>query len=172
MRVADFMISDVQPKEHTRFNPTHEEVLGTPCYIEDAGINTRGLLMYKPDYSDRFHRLHISAIKSIHCSEGEKIVTLETMNTTYTLTRINFDPETYGGIPCMTEEDAESFIRRYVADGAGKRLMETIYKDQEIDMPQAVSSLMNAVKWLGEKKEDAIYHVFWDALYEKDGLPK
>ena len=94
------------------------------------------------------------------------------MNTVYTLTRINFDPETYGSVPCMTEEDAENFIRRYVADGAGKRLMETIYKDQEIDMSQAASSLMNAVKWLGEKKEDAIYHVFWDALYEKDGLPK
>ena len=35
MRVADFIISDVQPKEGSRFNPVHEAVLGMPCYIED-----------------------------------------------------------------------------------------------------------------------------------------
>ena len=67
----------------------------------------------------------------------------------------------------MTEDDAEKFIRDYVSDGAGKKLMETIYKDQQIDYQKATASLLNAVKWIGEKKEDAIYHVFWDALSAK-----
>lgn len=167
MRVADFLISDVQPKEGSRFNPIHEAVLGMPCYIEDLGVNTRGLLMYKPDYSDRFHRLHTSVIKSIHCTDDDKIIEITTLNTVYTLTRINFDPETYVGIQCMTEEDAERYIKEYISEGAGKKLMETIYKDKQIDLQKAVSSLLNAVKWIGEERGNAMYHVFWDALCDK-----
>ena len=89
------------------------------------------------------------------------------MNTIYTLTRTKFDDETYEGLRCMTEEDAEAYITEYISTGIGARLMETIYKGRQIDLQQAARSLLDAVKWLGETREDAIYHVFWDALCDE-----
>lgn len=38
---------------------------------------------------------------------------------------------------------------------------------QKIDYEVAAKSLLNAVKWLGETRDGAMYHVFWDALNSK-----
>ena len=168
MRTADFLISDIQPCEGHSLRYLHMDVAGAPCYVEDIQEGTRALIMYKPEYDSRFHRLHTSVVNKIEREEDDKIVKVTTMNTIYTLTRTNCDNETYVGLQCMTEEDAETFITKYISTGLGARLMETIYNGRMIDKERAVESLMHAVKWLGESREDAIYHVFWDALCEQE----
>lgn len=164
MRVADFIVADITPKPGTSLRYLHMDVNGSPCYIEDIEVGTRALIMYQPDYDDRFHRLHTSVIENIERSTNDSVVKITTMNTIYTLTRTNFNDETYGGLPCLTEEAAEQAVRDYVSDGAGKKLMETIYKDQEIDYEVAAKSLLYAVKWLGETRDGAMYHVFADGM--------
>ena len=61
MRTADFLISDIQPREGHSLRYLHMDVAGTPCYVEDIQEGTRALIMYKPEYDSRFHRLHIES---------------------------------------------------------------------------------------------------------------
>ena len=167
METADFIISNVQPRPGHSLRFLHMECQGTPCYIEDLEKSYRGLIMYKPEYEDRFHRLHTSIVKSIEREANDAVVIITTMNTVYTLTRTNFDETTYRGVCCLTEDEAERYVKAYISKGFGKKLMETIYKGKAIDTARAASSLFDAVKWTGEPRDRAIYRVFLDALSDK-----
>lgn len=164
MRTPDFTICDVRAVPGKSLRYLHMDVLETPCYIEDIEQGQRALIMHKPDYDDRFHRLHTSRVESIARAENDKMVEITTQNTVYVLARSNWDDKTYRGLPCLTREIAEEEIRKYCEDGTGKRLLETIYKDHELDIDSAVTSYLSAVKDWGETRDHAMYHVFWDGL--------
>ena len=167
METADFIISDIRPRPGHSLRYLHLDCEGAPCYIEDINAGTRALIMYKPEYDTRFHRLHTSLVESVEREKDDRIVKITTMNTIYTLTRINFDAETYRGVRHLTLEEARAYAEHYISEGAGKKLMETIYKDKQVDLDRAAASLLNAVQWLGEPRDHAIYHVFWEALCEE-----
>lgn len=164
MRTPDFTICDVRAVPGKSLRYLHLEVMETPCYIEDIEVGQRALIMYKPDGDNRFHRLHTSCVESIRREEDDRIIEITTKNTVYILARSNWDATTYSGLPCLTREAAEAEIQKYCEDGTGKKLLETIYKGQAIDLDSAVSSYISAVKDWGETREHAIYHVFWDGL--------
>lgn len=169
MRTSDFTICDVRAVPGKSLRYLHMSVMETPCYVEDIEVGQRALIMYKPDFDDRYHRLHTSCVESIHREENDKVVTITTQNTIYVLARSNWDAETYGGLPCLTREIAESEIRKYCAEGTGKKLLETIYKDHDLDIDNAVASYLFAVKEWGETRDHAMYHVFWDGLKAQEG---
>lgn len=164
MRTPDFTICDVRAVPGKSLRYLHLDVMETPCYVEDIEEGQRALIMYKPDYDDRYHRLHTSRVESIRREKNDKLVEITTQNTIYILARSNWDNATFGGLPCLSREVAEAEIRRYCESGIGEKLLETIYKEQSLNLDNAVSSYLSAVKDWGETREHAIYHVFWDGL--------
>lgn len=82
-----YTISKITEKENIP-NQLHDEMVNRPVYPLFLKEGERGWLMCKPEYTDRFHRIHTSRI--ISCTpweNGEDIVIIETQNTIYTLSK-------------------------------------------------------------------------------------
>lgn len=107
----DFIIKEVTPLRGAPLRALHYDVLGRPAYIEDVEEGYRGLLMYQPDYDDRFHRLHTSTIQSIEADDDGKTVVINTANTQYILQRTNDDDATFRGVRCFTMDDSRKAVK-------------------------------------------------------------
>lgn len=156
----DFIISKIIPAEGKALRDVHHDILGSPAYIEDLEVGYRGLIMFKPEYDDSFHRLHTSRIKSIDfdkvtCSE----VTVCTENTVYILSRINHDETTFRGVPSFTSVDAENVVRSYINKQSNKS------NKSEDQILQLASMLHGDVKAFGlmpskiEKEIEGLYYL-------------
>ena len=85
---------DIQPKEGTAYNPLHDEANGCIASVLDIEEGTRGWINYLTDaylWARSWHRIHTSIIEKIDFDLEENCinkVTITTMNTIYTLTKI------------------------------------------------------------------------------------
>lgn len=68
--------------EPTKFNPIHEELVGSICYPAYLKPGERGWLLFEYDsVSEVYHKLHTSTVQEVIYND-DKIV-LVTANTTY-----------------------------------------------------------------------------------------
>ena len=101
---SDYVIRDIEPRNGNRLRYLHETVLGAPCYIINAKVGERGLLMCRPDYDfDTYHRLHTSTIEKVIESVGGNEVIIMTRNTNYILERSNFK-DTFRGVQHLGDD--------------------------------------------------------------------
>lgn len=84
---AVYTISKITEKGNAP-NQLHDEMVNQLAYPLFLKEGERGWLMCKPEYTDRFHRIHTSQIVSFTPWEnGEDTVIIETQNTIYTLSK-------------------------------------------------------------------------------------
>lgn len=110
--VGDYIIKEITAKEGS-LRQLHHDAMGTECFIVDLEKGQRSLLRYKPEYDNRYHRLHTSTVLGIKTSDGENDVVIETLNTVYHLIRNNFD-DTFSGINSYTYEVAKETVTGYL----------------------------------------------------------
>lgn len=87
---------DIQPKEGTRYNSLHDEANGCIASVLDIEVGKRGWINYKTDdylWETSWHRIHTSMIEKIDIEYDNtnnyiNKLTIVTMNTVYTLTKI------------------------------------------------------------------------------------
>lgn len=85
---------DIQPKEGTVYNPLLDEANGCIASVLDIEEGKRGWINYLTDdylWERSWHRIHTSIIEKIDVDLEENCinkVTITTMNTIYTLTKI------------------------------------------------------------------------------------
>lgn len=84
---AIYTITEIKSKNGTH-NDLHDEVIGCPAYPLYLSESERGYICVIPNYDNRYHRIHTSAVISASpWGHGESVVTIETMNTIYVLTK-------------------------------------------------------------------------------------
>ena len=113
--IGDYIIKEITAKNGS-LRQLHNDAMGTECFIADLEKGHRSLLRYKPEYDDRYHRLHTSLVLDIKTSDGENDVVIETLNTVYHLVRNNFDDETFSGINSYTYEVAKKTVTDYFSE--------------------------------------------------------
>ena len=85
---------DIKPKEGTKYNPLHDEANGCIASVLDIEVGKRGWINYMTDdylWEHSWHRIHTSIIEKIDADLEDNCinkVTITTMNTIYTLTKI------------------------------------------------------------------------------------
>ena len=85
---------DIQPKEGTAYNPLHDEANGCIASVLDIEVGKRGWINYMTDdylWEHSWHRIHTSMIEKIDIGYVDNCInklTIVTMNTVYTLTKI------------------------------------------------------------------------------------
>lgn len=107
--VGDYIIKEITAKNGGSLRSLHLDALGTECFIADLEKGHRSLLRYKPEYDDRFHRLHTSLVVDVKANDDESDVVIETLNTTYHLVRSNFD-DSFAGIVSYTYDVAKKNV--------------------------------------------------------------
>lgn len=110
--IGDYIIKEITVKNGS-LRQLHHDAMGTECFIADLEKGYRSLLRYKPEYDDRYHRLHTSVVLGIKTTDGENDVVIETLNTVYHLVRNNFDDGTFSGINTYTYEVAKKTVAEF-----------------------------------------------------------
>lgn len=83
-----YTVSRIVKKGSNSNNELHDEMINQPAYPLFMKVGERGWLMCKPEYTDRFHRIHTSTVLNFTpWGNGEDTVTIETENTIYTLSK-------------------------------------------------------------------------------------
>lgn len=112
----DYVFKEVKPKDGV-MKEIHQDVLGRRCYIIALEKGQRGFIKFEPEYDmGRFHRLHTSTVVDWSESEGGKILSIETVNTTYVLERISSLREFYGKGFGFSRDEAEHDIISYLTN--------------------------------------------------------
>lgn len=112
----DYIFKEVKPKDGV-MKEIHYDVLGRRCYIIALEKGQRGFIKFEPEYDmGRFHRLHTSTVVDWCESEGGKILSIETANTTYVLERISSLREFYGKGFGFSRDEAEHDIISYLTN--------------------------------------------------------
>ena len=83
-----YVISKIVKKGAISNYLLHDEMINQPAYPLFLEVGKRGWIMCKPEYDNRFHRIHTSQIIAFTpWSGGEDTVVIETENTIYTLSK-------------------------------------------------------------------------------------
>lgn len=83
-----YRISDIVSKTGAPVNPLHMDVIGCQAYPLYTEVGERGYIRVIPSYDYRYHNIHTSTVVNFTpWGNGESVVTIETLNTIYTLTK-------------------------------------------------------------------------------------